>query len=175
MRLDFDALLPLIRKDELYERFKVFAEMEKYTLLNPPYEKKVAVELIKKAQQELDFVFPKQYVKLMICCDGGLLFTNLIYSIYDPDNEEKDLVKTNKWLREGSVIPEGTVAIGMTNYGGYIVIQESREEKIGIWDSYEKEYAADFDTICDWLDDVIEEAWYIQKSGGLQEIYDEEE
>ena len=174
MRVDFSRLLPMLKGSELYKRFRVISELEKYTLLTPPYSGDDVKELFARAQNELGFSFTIEYYWFLKCCDGGLLFTNHMYSVLAPEEPDDDLVEMNRFLRENDLIPEGTAAIGETNYGGYIVQCRSKEKAFGIWDADEGKYAAHFDSLYEWLDDVIEEAIYLLKEDSLFEIEEDD-
>ncbi len=175
MRVDFEKLLPLLRGSELYKRFRIIAEWEKYTLLTPPYAGDAVKELFGRAQQELAFRFVREYYWFLKCCDGGLLFSNHLYSLLAPDAPEDDLVEVNGFLRDSRLIPPGSAAIGETNYGGYIVQCESGRKAMGIWDPDEGAYVARFEDLYAWLDDAIREAEYLLANDALFEIEDEDE
>ena len=175
MRVDLEALLPLIEGSELHKRFQRIAELEKYTLLTPPYAGDAVKELFGRAQTELGTRLSTEYYWFLKCCDGGLLFTNHLFSLLAPDDEDDDLVSVNLFLREEQMIPEGSAAIGETNYGGYIVQCESGKKAMGIWDPSEETYVARYEDLYDWLDDMLQEAHYLLEHGGLFEIEDDPE
>lgn len=172
MRVDLDALLPQIEGSELHQRFQMIADLETYTLLTPPYAGGAVKELFVRAQAELGMKLSTEYYWFLKCCDGGLLFTNHLFSLLAPDEEDSDLVSMNLFLREEQLIPEGSAAIGETNYGGYIVQCVSGKKLMGIWDPSEEAYIARYEDLYGWLDDMLQEAHYLLAHGGLFEIED---
>lgn len=172
MRVDLEALLPQIKGSELHKRFQQIAELEPYTLLTPPYTGDAVKELFARAQAELRVKLLTEYYWFLKCCDGGLLFTNHLYSLLAPDEAGDDLVSMNLFLREEQLIPGDSTALGETNYGGYIVQCGSGQKLMGIWDPSEGVYAARYDDFYGWLDDMIQEARYLLEHGGLFEIED---
>lgn len=174
MRADIDELLRHIRGTEMYKRFRIIAELERYTLLTPPYEAAAVKELFLRAEQELGGRLCADYYHFLKCCDGGLLFTNELYSILAPEDEESDLVGVNRYLREESRIPKGWVAIGCTNYGAYILTDAGGGKKMCLWDWTEEECLAEFDDLYAWLDDVLREALFLFSTDDLPTIDDED-
>jgi len=175
MRVDFDILLPLIKGTEMYKCFRKISELEKFTLLTPPYEPEDVKELVLRAQHELKIKVHRDYYWFLKCCDGGLLFTNFIYSILCPDDEESDFVSVNTYLREEERIPVGTAAIGTTNYGAYILIDAAGNSEMSLWDAEEEEYLAKYANLYEWLDDAVQEALFLLETDDLPEIYDDDE
>ncbi|MBQ6594069.1 MAG: SMI1/KNR4 family protein [Clostridia bacterium] len=187
MRADLEAVLPMLdnpKGRKLHERIAAILELEKYTLLTPPYDDEAVKELFLRAQNELGFRFATEYYWFLKCCDGGLLFTNDMFSLLDPDDEDYDLVSANKYLREEGIIPPGTAAVGVTNYGAYIVQKAGGSPEMGIWNpAYEPEegeeedpeagtYLAEFADFYAFLDYVLEEARYLLEDDSLPEIED---
>ena len=175
MRADIEEAYECLKEnqdEQFHERLKKILELEKYTLLTPPYEKEAVDELFEKAQQELNFKFTKDYYRFLRICDGGLLFTNTFFSILNPDDENDDLVSVNQYLHEENIIPEEAIAIGETNYGAYFVQKRSGEKEFGIWDPENESYIANYNDFNELLDDVINEANYLLEDGSLYEIED---
>lgn len=180
MRLDFEMLLSMIkdseRYKEMYERFYAFSELEQYTLLTPPFKPDDVRELLTEAQKKLKFRFSQDYYLFLKCCDGGLLFTNALFSVCSPEDVNGDLTEMNLYLRQEGTIPKESAAIGMTNYGGWIVQRASGKNGMGIWDPDEGNgeggYVAQFDTFYDWLDDTVQEARYLMQTDALPVIED---
>lgn len=175
MRVDIDELLRRIRRKEMYKRFRIIAELERYTLLTPPYEAAAVKELFLRAEQELGVRLCSDYYHFLKCCDGGLLFTNELYSVLAPEDEESDLVEVNRYLREESRIPKGWVAIGCTNYGAYILVDAGGGKNMSLWDWTEEERLAEFDDLYAWLDDVLREALFLLSTDDLPAIDDEDD
>lgn len=179
MRVDMEQVLNLLKESakgsELYKRFRLIYEWEKYTLLMPPYEGNDVKKLFLRAQRELNADMCAEYFLFLQCCDGGLLFTNHLYGILEPEDEESDLVYVNTYLREEERIPAGTVAIGCTNYGAYILIDANGKKNMSIWDPEEEEYVNKYPNLYAWLDDMIEEAKYLLQEDALFEIEDDDE
>lgn len=177
MRADLERAYKNLKEDQnkdFYTRLKRIIELENYTLLTPPYKKEDVDELFEKAQQELNFIFSKDYYRFLRVCDGGLLFTNTFYSLLNSDNDD-DIVSMNNYLHEENIIPEGTVAIGETNYGAFFVQKKSGGREFGLWDPEDVDnngYIADFSDFDALLDDIIDEAKYLLEEGSLSEIID---
>jgi hypothetical protein len=175
MRVDFEQMLKDLQGTELYKRFRVIAELEKYTLLTPPYTAETVKQLARDIQQELDFKLPNPYYWFMKCCDGGLLFTNQIYCLRAVNDDSDDMIGMNKLLRGKKLIPHGDTAIGETNYGAYIVLRQSKETPVALWDPHEETYIAEYEDFYAWMDDVIKEAFFLLSNDGLPEIVDDED
>ena len=180
MRVDFDVILELLahagsKAAKLRERMEKIAAMEAYTLLLPPYNAQRVRELILAAQhpEMLAFRFPAAYVNFMQCCDGGRLFTDQLFSLDDAENEDNDLITANLDLRDAEVIPEGTVAVGVTNYGAYIVIRP--DGSMGLWDADEEAYNAEYGDLYAWLDDALAMAGDMLEHGTLRVIDDDDD
>ena len=177
MRVDLGIILKLLEKNgekgaKLHERIAKIAELEQYTLLTPPYNAQRVKHLIAVAedQEALGFKFPKAYVNLMQCFDGGWLFTDRLFSLDDEDNEENDLILENLALRDADAIPEGTVAVGVTNFGAYIVIRP--DGSIGLWDMDEEAYCEEYDDLYAWLDEMLAIAGDMIAHGTLRVMED---
>lgn len=170
MRVDMDELLRHIRGTEMYKRFRIIAELEQYTLLTPPYEAEAVKELFLQAERELDVKLCADYYHFLKCCDGGLLFTNELYSVLAPGDEESDLVEVNRYLRAESRIPEGWVAIGCTNYGAYILVDAGGGKRMSLWDWIEEKCLAEFEDLYAWLDDILREALFLLSTDDLPVI-----
>lgn len=180
MRVDFDSVLNALSRggeiaDPLKKRIEKIAELEDYTLLAPPFRPSRVKQLIQAAQdpEMLNFRFPRAYLIFMQCCDGGWLFTNQIFSLDDVKDEDNDLITVNMYYRDEQMIPEGTVAIGRTNYGAFIVIRP--DGTMGLWDLDEERYVAEYADFYEWLDDVLNEAYFLLKSNDLPRIEDDDE
>lgn len=180
MRVDFDVILERLahagsKAAKLRERMEKIAAMEAYTLLLPPYNAQRVRELILAAQHRemLAFRFPAAYVNFMQCCDGGRLFTDQLFSLDDAENEDNDLITANLDLRDAEVIPEGTVAVGVTNYGAYIVIRP--DGSMGLWDADEEAYNAEYGDLYAWLDDALAMAGDMLEHGTLRVIDDDDD
>jgi len=174
MRVDMNELLQRIRGTEMFKRFRIISELEKYTLLTPPYEASAVKELFLRAEQELDARLCSDYYHFLKCCDGGLLFTNQLYSVLAPEDEESDLVSVNRYLRQEKRIPDRRVAIGCTNYGAYILVDASGGRDMWLWDWLEEEYVNEFPDLYAWLDDVVQEALFLLSTDDLPAIDDED-
>lgn len=179
MRVDFEVILERLSKAgakaaKLRERIAKIADLEEYTLLLPPFETDWVKKLILAAQnpEMLAFKFPAAYVNFMQCCDGGWLFENQIFSLDDEEDEDNDLITVNMYYRDENMLPEGTVCIGRTNYGAFIVIKP--DGSMGLWE-LDEGYIANFDDLYAWLDDVLAEADYLLKEGVLTPIEDLDE
>lgn len=177
MRVDLEAVLKILDKSgasarPMRERIAKIAELEEYTLLSPPYRPERAKELLLAAQhaEMLNFKFPREYVLFMQCCDGGWLFTNQIFSLDDEEDEDNDLITANMYYRDEDMIPEGAVAIGRTNYGAFIVIRP--DKTMGLWDLEQESYIADYADFYGWLDDALNEAYYLLETDDLPVIED---
>ncbi len=170
MRVDMQAVLTALRGNELLRYFREIESMEKYTLLTPPYEAADASELLGRAQELLGVRFSSAYSRFMQCCDGGLLFTNHLYSLLCPDDAGDDLVEMNRHLIREGLIPKGSAAIGETNYGAYIVQCASGRNAMGLWDSDEGQYIARYENFALWLSDALEEARFLLEEDALEEI-----
>ena len=180
MRVDFDVILERLnnagdKAAKLRERMEKIAALEDYTLLLPPFNAKRVRELILAAQhpEMLAFRFPAAYVNFMQCCDGGRLFTDRLFSLDDAENEDNDLITANLDLRDADAIPEGTVAVGVTNYGAYIVIRP--DGSLGLWDMDEEAYNEEYDDLYAWLDDALEIAGSMIEHGTLCVIEDDDD
>ena len=188
MRANLAEVLPLLNKNEkgqaLYQRISQIHELEQYTLLTPPYDDQAIKELFQRAKTELNFNFSTDYYWFLKCCDGGLLFTNDLFSLLNPDDEDDDLVSVNQYLREEGIIPAGAAAIGVSNYGAYFVQKASGKKAMGLWlPKYENEndeeedpdagsYIADFEDFYAFLDYVLDEAKYLMEDDSLPVIHD---
>lgn len=182
MRVDLDAVLTDLKEagarlDPLRERMERIARLEEYTLLAPPYVAEKAAHLLRVAQNKeaLDFRFTNDYYWFMCCCDGGLLFTNQIFSLDDREDEDNDLIMANLYYREEGMIPKGCVCIGRTNYGAFIVIRPGPKGEMALWDMEEEQYIAEFDDLYGWLDDVLNEAEYLLETDDLPVIEDDDD
>ena len=180
MRVDFEVILERLNKAgdkaaKLRERIAKIADLEEYTLLLPPYNAKRVKELILAAQhpEMLAFRFPAAYVNFMQCCDGGRLFTDQLFSLDDAEDEDNDLITANFDLRDAEAIPEGTVAIGVTNYGAYIVIRP--DGTMGLWDMDEEAYNDEYDDLYAWLDEMLAIAQSMIEHGTLRVIEDDDD
>jgi len=74
----------------------------------------------------------------------------------------------NLYLRGAGLIPEGSAAVGETNYGAYIVQCASGRNAMGLWDA--GSYIARYDGMAEWLEDVLEEARFLLSEDALEEI-----
>ena len=176
MRVDLEAACELL-KDEignLYPIFQKIIELEKYTLLEPPYRNEYKIKHFERAQQELNFKFVKDYYRFLVICDGGQLFLHTFYSIYNPDDENSDIVEVNNYLHETEAIPDDAVAIGETNYGAYFVQKKSGRKGFGLWEPTEG-YIADYDDFNDLLVDLVNEAEYLLEEDSLFEYEDDDD
>ena len=170
MRVDMQAVQTALKGSELLKYFREIESMEKYTCLTPPYEATDAQELLRRAQELLGVRFSRLYARFMQCCDGGLLFTNHLYSLLCPDEAEDDLVEMNCYLQRESMIPQGSAAIGETNYGAYIVQCASGRNAMGLWDTDAGCYIARYENLGLWLSDALEEARFLIGEDALEEI-----
>ncbi len=170
MRVDMQAVLTALKGSELLKYFREIGSMEKYTLLTPPYEAADVQDLVDRAQDLLGIRFSGGYGRFMRCCDGGLLFTNHLYSLLCPDDAGDDLVEMNRYLVREGLIPKGSVAIGETNYGAYIVQCASGRSAMGLWDCDQGKYIDRYESLAQWLEDVIEEARFLLAEDALEEI-----
>lgn len=176
MRLDMDELLKKIQGTELGKRFAQIRALEKHTLLMPPYALPDLKQLVARAQKELNATFIKPYCHLLMCCDGGALFTTDMFSVYDTENDDNDIVTINQYLWEEGLIPERYVAIAMEDYGDYVCInRDGKSEQVVIWGVDERVDDAVFDSVCAWLDDEINKAKYLLADDLLPTIEDDEE
>ena len=170
MRVDMQAVLASLKGSELLRYFREIESMEKYTLLTPPYEAADVRDLVDRAQDLLGVRFSSAYARFMQCCDGGLLFTNHLYSLLCPDDAGDDLVERNRHLVRDGLIPKNSAAIGETNYGAYIVQCASGRSAMGLWDCDQGEYIARYESLAQWLEDAIEEARFLLAEDALEEI-----
>ena len=161
-----------LQDEKFHKRLLKIYELENYTLLTPPYEIKGIKELFKRMHKELDFEFSQEYYRFIRICDGGILFTNTFYSILNPDDPDDDMVSVNKYFHDEEFIPQGTMAIGETNYGAYFVQKKSGKNTFGIWNPEEGDYIANFRDFNALLDYVIIEAEHLLKENALFEIED---
>ena len=176
-RVDLDVLLPMVKGHYFEPFFKEVARLEKYTLLLVPYEEDGVRYYAKHAQEALKIKMQNDYFLLLKCFDGGLLFTNTLYSVYCPDDEDNDLVQRNLYLREEGLIPANSFAIGETNYGAYIILRGDGTKPVRIWEPDENggHVEAEFADLTEWLMDTVNEAKYLMQDGSLPEIFDPEE
>lgn len=175
MRVDFQQLLPHLGDSAMGKRIAQIAELEQYTLLNPPYDKDDVQELGLRAQEALKARLPDSYFLLMKCFDGGLLFTNDLFSLYAPEEPEMDLVSANRELWDEGLIPRDKFAFAMTNYGDYYLLSRGGGPEVTQWDMEENKASHTFPDLLAWLDDVLNEARYLLKEDSLPVMIDPDE
>ena len=175
MRVDFQQLLPYLAGSELGKRMAQIAELEQYTLLSPPFAEQDVRELALRAEKALGARFPDAYFHLMKCFNGGLLFSNELFSLYAPDEPEMDLVTANRELWAESLIPGDRFAIAMTNYGDYYLLSKNGSPEVIQWDMEENKEFRAFPDLLSWLDDLLTEARFLLKDGSLHVITDPDE
>ena len=170
MRLDFDALQSRLKEGALRNAFARIIRLEDYTLLNPPFVQGTVCKLVERAQQKLNAHFPADYVALMMCCDGGLLFTTEVFSLLSDDNEV-DLVQVNTNLWTDRIVPERYLAIAMVNYGDYVALdRDGGTGTLTLWDVERKRPAGTWPDINSWLNEEIDNAATLIEQGVLLPI-----
>lgn len=182
LKLDFKALLSEIGSRDADEKKRAMAgwfgsvfSMEQYTRLFPPFREHALDTLIARVQDWLQTEISDDYRLFLKCCNGGLLFTNQVFSLCSPWDIDNDLTRRNQDLWNDGMIPRDTIAVAQTNYGAYVLMKRAGGTPMCIWDPIEERELASFGSFYEWLDDVLEEARFLMKEGDLPVIYDQEE
>jgi len=175
-QIDFEVLLTVIKGSKWEPSFKKIAELENYTRLFAPYELPDLKELVGDAQKALGAKLPRDYCQLLQCVDGGWLFTTWMFSIYDPEDEDNDLVSVNLYLWENSLIPDDLLAIAQADFGDYVCIRrDGSSDEVTLWNPEENESSDEDPNLPTWLETEIDRAKYLMNEDLLPELGDEEE
>ena len=175
-QIDFEMLLTVIKGSKWESAFKKIAELKRYTRLAAPYVLQDLKAIVNDVQEALSAKLTRDYCQLLQCIDGGWLFTTWMYSIYDPEDENNDLVSINLYLWENSLIPDELLAIAQADFGDYICIRrDGSSHEVIIWNPEESESSDDDASILAWLDTEIDRAKYLLGEDLLPELGDEEE
>ncbi len=149
---------------------KTILSLEDYTLLQAPYEPEAVDEILSNVRKELKIIsLPKEYQMMAMSFDGGYLFSDTIYSIYNPDDPDDDLCEKNKYLWIEEMLPSEWVAFGETNYGAYICFSRKGDNRVIFWDPVEDGGSEinSFDSFHSWMDFCIWQAKELKKDGSL--------
>ena len=159
MQVDFQQLLSAIHGTEMGKRFQRISKLDAYTHLAPPYKVDDIREIRVQIEQTLSAKLMPDYLKLMACCDGGMLFTTDVFSLYSPDKEDRDLSSINLSLWNKQLLTDSYIAIAICNYGDYICIDRAgRSNGLISWSVTQQSVDMEYESIAVWLDSEIDVA-----------------
>lgn len=149
---------------------KSIQQLEDYTMLEAPYEPEAVAEILHDIQQELGIkAWPNEFQLMVLSFDGGYLFSDTVYSIYNPDDPDYDLCQKNKELWESGMLPADWVAFAETNYGAYICFPRQGGSRVIFWDPTEEGGSEinSFDSFRNWMDFCLWQANELKKDDAL--------
>lgn len=126
-----------------------------------------------------NFSFPlpclaNDYKKWLSVCDGGLLFSTILLSITEYDDEldlsfstiqEMNSAEKRKLLN----LPNGYMIIAVLNYGDPVCISGS-DSKIYLWDTTESVFSTVWDSFTDFLADEYNTAIQMIEDNALEPV-----
>ena len=120
--------------------------------------------------------FPKEYLKWLEICDGGLLFDTSMMCTEEHDDElDLDFDTYDELNSEDALsdydLPEGYVVFALLSFGAPVCFSVDKEdEKVYLWDPEEGEFTDIWDNFTYWLTEEIDSAVSMIADGDLDPL-----